>query len=61
MKLHERAILCCQLADEEEKLDELIKEELRWVVLHRERMSRLIDKRDALIMVRHHILSCGRG
>ena len=56
MTRHERALLCCQLADEEERLDELIKHRVKALMVYQKETSQLIDKRDALIVVRRHLL-----
>lgn len=54
------ALTCCQLADEEEKLEEDIRFRLRLITAQQECMSQLIDKRDACAMARKHLLS-GEG
>ena len=56
MTLHERALLCCQLADEEERLDIELGYQIKRIRAEQEKLSQMIDKRDALIMVRHHII-----
>lgn len=56
MTRHERALLCCQLADEEERLDELIKQRVKALMVYQKETSQMIDKRDALITVRRHLI-----
>ena len=56
MTRHERAIVCCHLADEEERLDAIITDRTRILLTFQEETSRMIDKRDALIVVRHHLI-----
>jgi len=50
------ALLCCQLAEEEERLDDEIREQLGVVLDEQKRMRAMIDKRDALKLVRRHLL-----
>lgn len=51
-----KSILCCQLAEEEEKLDAEIGYQLKRIVAEQQRMRDMIDKRDALRLVRLHLL-----
>lgn len=50
------ALLCCQLAEEEERLDDEIREQLGVVLDEQKRMRAMIDKRDALKLVRRYLL-----
>lgn len=50
------ALLCCQLAEEEERIDIEIGYQLKRICAEQQRLRDMIDKRDACAIVRKHLI-----